>query len=417
MRTADLSTEQKMGVRTMLILTLPTLGFSTALSLITTYLPVILDDMGVSATMIGFAIGGEGIFSALIPLWVGVLSDRIWTKRWGRRQPFMIFAAPFMAASLMLAPFQPGYIPIAISTFVFFAAYHFYTSPYQSLLPDVTPPQHHGKVQGFQSFMRGGGMFMGMVVAGFLFYRWNPFPFILGGALVMVFTYLTVSRIQEPVPAVVSLAPRVGLWAEVKRIWRSTRERKNIQRFMIATFLWESTLAALRPFIMLYFIKTLGASTQTGALLLGLVGVTYMVAGVASGYMADKYGRSRIMRIGLWVYLGGCLFGTFIGDIKWAFIFLPLFGLGGSIVLTLPYAILIRLMPKEHIGQFTGMFSMMRGFANIAAPMVAGGAIDIAGKYLHDGREYSVIWLVSGLMIAISLFFFRGTGHDEVLNV
>ena len=40
-------------------------------------------------------------------------------------------------------------------------------------------------------------------------------------------------------------------------------------------------------------------------------------------------------------------------------IFLPVFGLG-SIVLTLPYAILIRLMPKEH-GPVYGMFSMMRG--------------------------------------------------------
>jgi maltose/moltooligosaccharide transporter len=405
-----------MGVRAMLVLTLPTLGFATGLSLVTTYLPLILKQYTSSATLIGFAIGGEGIFSSLIPLWVGVMSDRIWTKRWGRRRPFMIFAAPFMAASLMLAPFQPGYVPIAVSTFVFFAAYHFYTSPYQSLLPDVTPPGSHGKVQGFQTFMRGGGMFMGMVVAGVLFYRWRPLPFILCSVLIMVFTYLTVVKIQEPEPERSLLLPRQGIWSEMKRIWQSTRQNKGIQRFLVASFLWESTLAGLRPFIMLWFIYALGATAQVGALLLGLVGVTYMVAGLASGFLADKYGRSRIMRAGLWVYLGGCLFGAFITDIKWAFIFLPFFGLGGAIVLTLPYAILIRLMPKEHIGQFTGMFSMTRGLANIIAPVIAGGAIDIGGKYLHGGRQYSAIWLVSGVMIAISLLFFRG-GRDEVVNV
>ena len=144
----------------MLVLTLPTLGFSAALTLVTTYLPKILGLYTSSKTLVGFAIGGEGIFSSLIPIWVGVLSERMWTKRWGRRRPFMIFAGPFMAAALMLAPFQPGYVPIAVSIFVFFAAYHFYSTPYQALLPDVTPAGNHGKVQGYQAFMRGAGMFL-----------------------------------------------------------------------------------------------------------------------------------------------------------------------------------------------------------------------------------------------------------------
>ena len=412
-----MSSEQKVGVRFLLILTLPTLGFATGLSLVTTYLPLILERFTSSATLIGFAIGGEGIFSSLIPLWAGVMSDRIWTKRWGRRKPFMIFAAPFMAAALMLAPFQPGYVPIAVSTFVFFAAYHFYTSPYQSLLPDVTPSNVQGRAQGFQSFMRGGGMFLGMVVAGFLFYRWEPLPFILCSLLIMAFTYLTVVKIQEPEPEHLLLPPRASIWVEIKRVWQSTRQTKGIQRFMVASFLWESTLAALRPFIMLYFIYTLGATEQVGALLLGLVGVTYMIAGVSSGYLADRYGRVRIMRIGLWIYLGGCILGVFLTDIKWAFIFLPVFGLGGSIVLTLPYAILIKLMPKEHIGQFTGMFSMTRGFANILGPIIAGVAIDITATFAEEGREYAVIWLVSALMIVISLFFFRGSDNAEALDV
>jgi MFS family permease len=413
-----------MSVRTMIVLTLPTLGFATGLSLVTMYLPLILEEMlknnPARATLIGFAIGGEGIFSSLIPIWVGVVSDRIWTKRWGRRRPFMIFAGPFMAASLMLAPFQPSYVSIAVSVFIFFAAYHFYTAPYQSLLPDVTPAGDHGKVQGYQSFMRGGGMFLGMVVAGVLFYRWKPLPFILCSLLMLIFTYLTVVKIKEPEPERSLLPARDNIWGETKRVFRSVRHNKPIQKFMIAAFLWESTLAGLRPFIMLYFKHTLGSNTQTGGLLLGLVGGTYMIAGIASGYLADKFGRARVMRVGLWVYLGGCLLGAFMNDIKWAFIFLPIFGLGGSIVLTLPYAILIRLMPKEHIGQFTGMFSMMRGFANIVAPLIAGGAIDIAGRIFtedfYPGRQYAVIWLVSGVMIAISLFFFRGGDRDEVVN-
>ena len=406
--------QEKMGVPKMLILVLPTLGFSAALSLVTMYLPPILQRYTTSATLIGFAIGGEGIFSSLLPLWVGIKSDKIWTKRWGSRRPFMIFAGPFMAASLMLAPFQPGYVPIAISTFAFFAAYHFYTSPYQSLIADVTPINYAGKVQGYQAFMRGGGMFLGMTVAGIRFYRWEPMPFILFGLMMVISTYFTVRAVKEPQPEFSAAeTPREGVLTQLKSVWVSTNQYPGIRRFMVATFLWESTLAGLRPFIMLYFHLTLGASYQTGALLMTLVGATYMVAAIASGYLADKYGRYLLMRVGLVIFLGGCILGFFVGNIYWCFGFLPIFGFGGSIVLTLPYAILMRLMPKEHVGRFTGMFSMMRGLANIVAPVLAGAAIDIASRFRHQGSEYAVIWLYTALMIVISLFFFRKSGKDE----
>jgi MFS family permease len=406
--------QEKMRVRTMLVLVLPTLGFSAALSLITMYLPPILGRYTNSNTLIGFAIGGEGIFSSLIPLWVGIKSDRIWTKRWGRRRPFMLFAGPFMAAALILAPFQPGYVPIAISTFAFFAAYHFYTSPYQSLIADVTPNSNAGKVQGYQAFMRGAGMFLGMSVAGILFYRWEPSPFIVYGLIIVLSTYFTARAFAEPEPDVFARPPRQDVITQLKNIWISTRKYPGIRRFMVATFLWESTLAGLRPFIMFYFHFTLGASYQTGGLLMILVGATYMIAALASGYLADKYGRFNIMRVGLAIFLGGCVLGFFMGNITWAFVFLPIFGFGGSIVLTLPYAILMGLMPKEHVGQFTGMFSMMRGLANIVAPVLAGAAIDIVSRYRHNGSQYAVIWLYTGLMIAISLFFFRKTGRDSI---
>ena len=42
---------------------------------------------------------------------------------------------------------------------------------------------------------------------------------------------------------------------------------------------------------------------------------------------------------------------------------------------------------------------------------------DIADRIVPEGREYAVIWAVSGLMIVVSLFFFRGTKKEEVADV
>ena len=328
----------------------------------------------------------------------------------------MIFAAPFMAAALMLAPFQPGYVPIAISTFVFFAAYHFYTSPYQSLIADVTPANSAGKVQGYQAFMRGGGMFLGMVVAGVLFYRWEP---------------LAVHPVRPPHHGLHLPHGRQGS-ASPSRRRSSGRERQGIvgrDQAHLALHEENKPHPAVhgrhlpvgvdpgRPAALHHAVLHLHPRShrpRSARCSSGLVGVTYMVAALASGYLADKYGRFRLMRVGLVVFLGGCMLGFFMRDIKWAFIFLPIFGLGGSIVLTLPYAILMSLMPKEHIGQFTGMFSMMRGLANIVAPVLAGRRHRHRRPTTCPGAPSTPSsGCTPRLMIVISLFFFRNTGRDE----
>ena len=184
-----MTNEEKMGVRSMLVLTLPTLGFAMGLSLVTTYLPVILKNYTDSATLIGFAIGGEGIFSAAIPLFVGVVSDRIWTKRWGRRQTFHD-----LRGALHGRRAHAGALPDRIRAHRGVDVRLLCRLPFLHVALSVAPPRRHpsvshGRVQGVQSFMRGGGMFLGMVVAGVMFARWIPSPFILCSILIMVFTY------------------------------------------------------------------------------------------------------------------------------------------------------------------------------------------------------------------------------------
>ena len=416
-------TGEEMPVRRMTVLTLPTLGFSAAYSIVVTLLPLFLirilgEDNPNSGLLIGFVVGGEGLFCALLPLWVGVQSDRIWTSRWGRRRPFMIYSAPFMAAALMLSPFQPGYVSIAVSTFLFFAAYHFYSSPYQSLLADVTPPTHHGRVPGYQAAMRGVGMFMGMVVSVFLYGVWEPLPFLLCGLLILVVTFLTVSRVDEPEPVVPNGRARASVWRDMGHIWRMTFKNRTMRRFMAAAFLWEGTLGAIRPFVMAYFTYTLGASANQAGTLMVVVGIMYVVAGLGGGYVADRFGRARVMRIGLWIYLGGAILAMFMDSVNWAYAALPVFGLGGAVVLTLPFGILMGIMPKENVGGFTAMFSMVRGLANVVAPLLAGWATDAARSVLVNteyslDRRWAAIWVVCALMIAISLFLFRGTGKEK----
>jgi MFS family permease len=398
--------EERRTLRARVYLTVATLGFSTAISVITTYLPLLLRRYTSSAALVGLAIGGEGVFALAIPLVAGILSDRIWT-RWGKRRPFMIASAPFMAAALIVAPFQPSYLGMALATFVFFAAYHFYVSPYQSLVSDASPVEAQGRVQGLQTFMRGCGMFLGMVVAGVLFGRWYPLPFVAAALIIMVTTYLTVANVQEREPSHRVSSAHMGLARELRSTWRVMRKERQVRLLLVANYLWEFTISGFRPFAMLYFLAVLGASTEQGALVLGILGGTYVVAGLASGWLADRWGRKQVMWFGLWIYMVGCLAGFFVRELGLAMILLVLFGLGGSTVLTLPYAILMRIMPKERVGQFTGLFTMTRGLAALTGPIIMGLAIDAAAPFIPDTGGYVIMWPLSGVALGISMLVFR----------
>jgi len=209
----------------------------------------------------------------------------------------------------------------------------------------------------------------------------------------------------------------VSIWTQVARVARDTWANKRIRRFMAAAFLWEGTLAALRPFIISYFIYSLGASFNLSTAILVEVGIIYLVAGLVSGYLADKFGRALIMRIGIVVYAVGSIVAIFLNNYNWAFGVLPFFGLGGAIVMTLPYALLMRMMPKSQVGGFTAMFSMVRGLANVLVPVATGGAVDIVKKYVwgtqYWGRQYAAIWAVCALMLIISLIVFRDGDRPE----
>jgi MFS family permease len=390
----------------MVRLTLPTVGLSMALSLVTTYLPLTLRRYTGSATLIGFAIGGEGLFALAIPLVVGAVSDRTWT-RWGRRRPFMVAAAPVMAVAMALAPMQPGYIRIAACVFVFFAAYHVYTAPYQALIPDSVPYARHGQVQGMQTLMRGLGMFAGMVGAGLLLHQWEPLPYVLASGVLLGVTGITVLTIAEAPPHGGTSGPRQGVVAMLRETWVTSRAEKGVHRFLVANYLWEATVQGVRPFIMLFFLYVWGVQARGGALLLGWVGITYIIGGVSSGFLADRYGRFRVMWGGLCVYGAGCVIGMFVHDVRWAIVLLPLFGAGGAAVLTLPYTIMMALMPPGRLGQFTGLYSLSRGLATVTAPLFVGMLIDVFSPHLPESRGYSVIWPVAAATVGVSMLVFR----------
>src|SRR5919206_443674 len=79
--------------RALAVLGVPTFALALAITVVTTYLPVIASGFAASTIVIGVLIGGEGLLALGLPVAVGAWSDRLRT-RIGGGPPVLLGAAP-----------------------------------------------------------------------------------------------------------------------------------------------------------------------------------------------------------------------------------------------------------------------------------------------------------------------------------
>jgi len=107
----------------LMLLSLPTFGLALAISVLTTYGPVILIHLVHSPTAVGALIGAEGALALVVPLASGALSDRLPASPYGRRLPFVIAGAPLACTGLAVLPFSTSTAVAAVTVLTFFVGY------------------------------------------------------------------------------------------------------------------------------------------------------------------------------------------------------------------------------------------------------------------------------------------------------
>ncbi len=407
-RQGALNTDQK---RLLALLGLPTFAFALAITALTTYLPLLLRPLVGSTTIIGIIVSAEGLMALVLPLVAGTWSDRLRT-RFGARLPFVLVGAPLMALSLGTVGFLGSVAPMVVLVVIFFAAYFVAYEPYRALYPDLLPDEVAGRGQSTQALWRGAGTGLALLGGGLLFSIAKPLPFAVAGALVLpcvgVFAVLLLRRGVRDHPG----GQARGVRAAAARVVALLRERAALRAYMVANALWELSLAALKTFVILYLTAGLGFSAAIAALIVGGVAVFILGAVLATGKLADRLGRIRVLRAALTVYGIGLLI-PFVTDSHWLLVaIIPVVAAGGGAVMTLPYALLIPLMPKREHGTLTGFYSASRGLGIMVGPLLAGIAVDNLPSPVGGTHSYASMWPVCGVAILASLPFLARLKSD-----
>jgi MFS family permease len=311
----------------------------------------------------------------------------------------MLVAVGPLCFCLALMAFMPSLWTTALLVCAFFFAYYVYEPPYRGLYPDVLPERVFGRAQGVQHLFRGVAIAGALIGGGFLFYAWQPGPFLVAAVVVGVACLVPVLFVSEdgghgPVFR--------GIRAYVLQSVRVFRREPHVRRFLIANAAWEGTFAGARTFVVLYVTVGLGEPLSTSTAVLGAVAAGYVVAAIASGPVGDRYGLARVIALASVVYGVGLLAGG-LGR-EWHTWYLALiFGVAvmGGTVMTLSWGLLFKLMPPQERGAIAGLATTTKGIGLIVGPLLAGAAVDILRPTLEATDGYAVVWPILGIPILL----------------
>jgi Na+/melibiose symporter-like transporter len=394
MATAE-RTLQRAELRTLAILGVPTFALALAITTVSTYLPVLAEDFSSSSIVVGLLIGGEGLIALWLPLVIGSWSDSLSTSL-GRRLPFIIAATPPLVVALGLLGFVNSIAAAAIVVALFFVGYFVAYEPYRALYPDLVDAEIAGRGQASQAIFRGLGTFLALSGGGLLISIAEPLPFVFAAVIVAAslgaFCWAGVRYRRRERPSEEGTIVTV-----CKSIWDHVRGNTALQAFLVANALWELALAALKTFVVLYVTKSLGISLAGSSLAIGAAAVIVLGGALVSGGLGDRLGRVRVMRVALLLYGIGLLI-PFASTTAWIVaLAVPLVAFGGGVTMSLPYALLIPMMPRGAHGSVTGLYSLSRGLGTALGPLLAGIAIEVAGD------DFRWMWLVCAVAILASI--------------
>jgi MFS family permease len=389
------------------LLALPTFALALSITVVSTQLGEVTRAYTHQTTVIGAIIGGEGAMALWVPLIFGSWSDTLRT-RIGGRLPFVLAGGAPAAVVLALIGVVHGLGLIALVAALFFFFYFIAYEPYRAMYPDMLPSEVGGRAQSAQAVARGIGTGFALLGGGLLLSLGRAVPFVVTAVIMVAalggFVLLTLRRGTPPQDYRSAERP-----AQVaRRLRRLVSQHPALRAYFFANALWETTLAALKAFIILYLTLGLGYSLSTASLIIGGVALVILIGAGGSGKLGDRFGRLRVVTIALVGYGAGYLILIFTTSRAVIGAAIPFVAIGGGTVMTMAYALLMPLMPEAEHGALTGFYSISRGVGIVLGPILAGALIWLTKDSLFKTTDgFQAMWVVCAAATFGSLVFLR----------
>lgn len=376
------------------------------------YLPV---------TLVGVLLTVTTLWDALIDPFIGHWSDTT-RSRWGRRRPFLIFAAPVMAVGLILIWTPPqGSVALTalyffLITTVFYTAYSLVGIPYDGTLPEMaSSPEELVSLSTWKNVFGTVGVLIGSLVAAPLFESMGPVAMaVVVGAIGLVTIWLTLAGLRKSEEhRVVAMRPMEGL--------RVTFQNRQFLILFASTLIVHVAYAMILANLPYFATLVVGRSEADVAIFQGVVVLVMLASAPLWNWLGQRYSNRKLLMIAI-VGLGLASMLSFtVGMIPG----LPLMAhglvttaliaplLGGYFILA--YAIMGSVVDYDEMltGQrreaiYYGTFSLAVGLGPSLAALILPQILERFGYTAANPLGVRLAWLATGAIALLGALAFVG---------
>lgn len=347
--------------------------------------PVTLAGYTTSVALIGLIMGLDNIIGIFVQPLMGYLSDRT-RSRWGRRTPFIVIGAPIAALLFVLIPLAPTF-PILIAVIVLFSLTANSFKPItEALIADQQPPEHRSKANAIGRFASGMTIIVSALLSLFVVDESVELAYVISAVIMLAcFAILLISLRESRTTAYRSVVDEdkeqgrqtMGFFAVFKDIF-TDRDRSRLFMILAIIVTW-GAWAAVRALLTLYGVEQLGLSRgEAGGLTLP-ASVAFLLVIIPLAILSDRFGRRRVMRIGIVVFAAGALLAFVFNTSTAVSLVGILIAAAGFAGFAANAAVMLwNLAPSLRlIGVYTGIFAVAQAVGSSVGPAAVGALVDL----------------------------------------
>jgi membrane-associated phospholipid phosphatase/predicted MFS family arabinose efflux permease len=355
------------------------LGAGLGRAVTTTYLPVLLDQVRDAPGLIGTVMLVNAAAGFGVPLVVGIWSDRLGTRRRGRRLPFIAGGSVVTAGGLAAVALGSGssYLVLTLAGAVAYVGLNAVTTAHRALVPECFDETGRPRATSAQELAMLVGGLVGVAVGGSLTEAAPWAPFALAAALVPLLAAPTLARVREP-RASFSPSRRER---HALRYYARASSRPGVRAFLAAQVLWVLGYAAMPVFFILYAERVIGLDAAIASLWLAGFGIATGAAMLAAGRVRDPARQGPLLALGVASMGVGFLTIPAAPVQVVAMAGMLSAAVGYGLISTLGFPLFTRLIPAGEAGGYTALYFSARAISSTIALPTAGWTIAVTDSY------------------------------------